>query len=104
MTTALRKPKSKYMPTYDYSEVNNWSMSEEEANAILDEASRRLEADDEKGYFEMVMKLPLPPNMALLMRDQKGKEALVAEGWNLADAEIVYGKDWLDNYMVDSDE
>ncbi len=39
--------------------------------------------------------------MALLMRDTMGKEALLAEGWNLADAEIVYGKDWLDKYMVD---
>ncbi len=76
-------------------------MSEEESNAILDEAGKRFEAGDEDGYFEMIRKLPLPPNMALLMRDQKGKETLVAEGWNLADAEIVYGKDWLDSYMVD---
>ncbi len=101
MTTTSRKPGSKYMPTYDYSQVNNWSMSKEESNAILNEATRRLQAGDEDGYFEEVKKLPLPPNMALRMRDEMGKEALLAEGCNLADAEIVYGKDWLDTYMVD---
>ncbi len=104
MTATKRKPRrniSKYTPTYDYSQVNNWSMSKEEATAILEEAARLFEAGDEEGHDRVAKKLPLLPNLALLMRDQMGKEALVAEGWNLADAEIVYGKDWLDNYMVD---
>jgi hypothetical protein len=99
-----RKPKkvyNKYVPTYDYSQVNNWSMSKEESNAILEEAGKLLDAGDEEGHDRLIKKLPLPPNMALLWRDQYGKEALLAEGCNLADAEIVYGKDWLDKYMVD---
>jgi hypothetical protein len=104
MTATSRKPRNKYnkyWPTYDYSQVNNWSMSKEESNAILHEASRLWEAGDKEGYFRVSKKLPLAPNLALMMRDDIGKEALLAEGWNLADAEIVYGKDWLDNYMVD---
>jgi hypothetical protein len=101
MTVTARRRGSKYMPTYDYSQVNNWSMSKEEANAILDEASNLLDAGDEDGYFRVTKKLPLAPNIALMMRDDMGKEALLAGGYNLADAEIVYDKDWLDKYMVD---
>ncbi len=101
MTATALRNYSKYAPNYDYSQVSNWSMSKEEADAILNEASRLWETGDEEGYYRELKKLPLAPNMALRMRDEEGKEALLAEGWNLADAEIVYGKDWLDNYMVD---
>jgi hypothetical protein len=101
MSATHQRPKKTYMPTYDYSQVDNWSMSKEEANAIMNEASRLLEAGDREGFHREVKKIPLPPNMALSMRDEKGKNALLVEGWNLADAEIVFGKDWLDNYMVD---
>ncbi len=100
-THKRRRNYSKYTPNYDYSQVDSWSMSKEEANAILDEAAKLWMAGDKEGYYRVSKRLPLPPNMALQMRDDKGKEALLAEGWNLADAEIVYGKDWLDNYMVD---
>lgn len=101
MTTALKRPRYKYTPTYDYSQCDQWSMSKEEAAAIFAEAHKCMERGDLDGYDKWAMKIPLPPNMALRMRDEKGKDALLAEGWNLADAEIVYGKDWLDNYMVD---
>lgn len=97
----MGKARSKYTPTYDYSECNNWSMSREEAAAIFVEANDCMERGDEDGYYAVIMKLPVPPNMALQMRDEMGKEKLLAAGYNLADAEIVYGKDWLDNYMVE---
>lgn len=92
---------TKYVPNYDYTQLNNWSMSKEESNAILEEATRLYEAGDREGYHRTIKKLPLAPNIALRMRDEIGKEALLAEGCNLADAEIVYGKNWLDEYMVD---
>lgn len=101
MSTTGRRSRSKYMPTYDYSQVDTWSMSGEEADVILNEFSRLVAAGDYEGAIKEAKKLPLAPNVALRWRDEVGKEALLAEGCNLADAEIVYGKDWLDNYMVD---
>ncbi len=95
------KKKSKYSPDYDYSKCCEWSMSKEESDAIFEEAAKLLDSGDEDGYFECVKKIPLAPNMALLMRDDMGKEALLESGFNLKDAEIVYGADWLDNYAID---
>lgn len=100
MTTATKK-RSKYTPTYDYSECHTWSMTKEEAAAIYAEANDCMEKGDEEGYDNLIAKLPLPPNMALRLRDEMGKEKLLASGFNLADAAIVYGEDWLDNYMID---
>ena len=104
MTAIGRKNRSKYTPTYNYSQCDNWSMSGEEADAILEEANSRLEAGDEDEFYMVAKKLPLPPNMALRMRDEIGKEEMLKSGFNFADAEIVFGKDWIDNYMVDEVE
>lgn len=92
---------TKYIPDYDYSQCDQWSMSKEEAAKIFAEANKCMDQDDEDGYYKWISKIPLPPNMALRLRDELGKEKLLASDYNLADAEIVYGKDWIDNYKVD---
>ena len=100
MTARKQKTRSRYTPTYDYTTLTGWSMTPEEMNAILDKASECDDNGDEEGYDRWIHKLPLVPNMALMMLDDMGKEALLAEGFNLADAEIAYGKDWLDTCRI----
>lgn len=102
MTTQPRY--MKYIPDYDYTEPELWSMSTEEKSKIFDEIRKCRAQGDEEGVYEWMKKLPLPPNIALQWRDEEGKEDLLASGANLADAEIAYGKDWLDNYMIDDGE
>lgn len=101
MSMTAKGNKSKYTPAYDYSQCGQWSMTKEEAAAIFAEANTRMEQGDEDGYYNLIKKLPLAPNMALRMRDEMGKDELLAAGYNLADADIVFGKDWLDNYKVE---
>lgn len=103
MSTTTKNKGLKYIPDYDYTQCHQWSMAKEESAKIFLEASKCLEKGDEDGYDEWINKLPLPPNMALRLRDEMGKEELLATGFNLADAEIVYGKDWIDNYRVDAE-
>lgn len=104
MSTAVKNKGRKYIPDYDYSQCDQWSMSKEEAAKIFAEANKYMQRGDMDGYFEWTMKIPLAPNIALRMRDEMGKEELLASGFNLADAEIVYGKDWIDSYKIDADE
>lgn len=93
---AKRRPRSRYTPTYDYSKANEWSMTKEESNAILDAATDCMERGDIEGYDRIIRKLPLVPNIALMKLDDMGKEKLLASGYNLKDADIVYGEGWMD--------
>jgi hypothetical protein len=102
MTTTVKEPYSKYAPSYDYTNPHGWSMTPEEKKELLEKAAECHEKGDYEGYEYWSMKLPLAPNIALQMRDDYGKEALIKEGYNLGDAEIAYGKDWLDNYKIES--
>lgn len=99
----FRRRESKYVPTYDLTR-GEWSMSQEEMRRIFDQAHPFAERGDWETYLAIIRKIPVTPNAALMARDDYGKEGLLALGWNLADAEIAYGKDWLDNYKVDDGE
>jgi hypothetical protein len=38
---------------------------------------------------------PLPPYLAKIAKEKIGVDFLINGGWNLAEAEAKYGKDWL---------
>jgi hypothetical protein len=38
---------------------------------------------------------PLPPYLAKIAKEKIGVDFLINSGWNLAEAEEKYGKDWL---------
>lgn len=99
----MQMRKSKYIPEYDYMN-GTWSMTDEEIGKIFEEAHSYAERGDWEGYQRVTQRLPATPNGALMARDELGKEGLLALGWNLADAEIAYGKNWLDEYKVGDDE
>lgn len=94
----LRKKRgpNKYSPTYDYRAIQ--SISNDEIEVIWKEADEFKIRGDKKGYSRTMRKLPMPPNLALLLRDALGKDEFLKCGFNLAEAEVAYGKDWLDEY------
>jgi hypothetical protein len=45
----------------------------------------------------MVLKktIPVPPFLAKVMKEMSGIDYILKEGWNMAEAEAAFGKDWL---------
>jgi hypothetical protein len=39
--------------------------------------------------------IPLPPYLAKFYKDHLGLDALLQSGWNLSEAAVEYGSDWL---------
>jgi hypothetical protein len=57
-------------------------------------------AASEEGRDEVSLKLmqdnfPLAPHLAKVAKEYFGKEYLLASGWDLSEAEVAYGSDWL---------
>ena len=54
---------------------------------------------EKQGKLEEAQKLersiPLPPYLAKWAKKRLGAEFLIKNGWNLSDAEVEYGSDWL---------
>lgn len=54
---------------------------------------------EKQGKFEEAKRIqrqiPLAPYLAKFLKDHLGTEALLQGGWNLTEAEVKYGSDWL---------
>lgn len=76
----------------------NSTMPWEETLALLDAADIELEKGNEDAAFALIQKVPLMPELALCFATQAGlgPEVLKTSGFNLADAERKYGRDWLE--------
>ena len=46
-------------------------------------------------YDRMMKQIPLPPYLAKFAKDYFGADCLIKTGWNLTEANIEYGSDWL---------
>ncbi len=97
-TTRMKYPT--YAATYDYTTDKGWSMPFKERDEIARRARQCRKAGDREGYDREMKKIPLEPNLAWMLRDQLGKREFLEEGYNLGDAEIAYGKNWVDEYRV----
>ncbi len=89
-----------YETTYDYTTDKGWSMKDAERIAITKRANKYEEAGDMEAYEQEMKKIPLAPNLAWMLRDLLGKKEFLEEGYNLKDAEIAYGKNWVDEFNV----
>jgi hypothetical protein len=72
-------------------------MTDEEVDAIMDEASKALDRGDEGSYFQILLKAPLDPGQADVLKQYKGIKGLIASGFNLSAAVDTYGEEWLYN-------
>jgi hypothetical protein len=46
-------------------------------------------------YERVFKQIPLPPYLAKFYKDHLGLDALKKTGWNLSEAEVEFGSDWL---------
>jgi hypothetical protein len=105
MNATAKQKTIPYVPDYDYTTEEGWSMTNAETDKILDRAAKYKEAGNEKASRQELKKIPLAPNLAWKLRDLLGKKDFLAEGYNLKDAEIAYGENWIDtHYVINNNE
>ena len=71
-------------------------MTHEEVNTLLAQAIRASEQGNYDKQKSLLQKLPLPAHLAKIAKDMWGKDFLKCSQWDLSEAEVLYGKNWLD--------
>jgi len=46
-------------------------------------------------YDRIIRQIPLPPYLAKIVKDRFGLAFLKKHGWNLSEAEVEYGSEWI---------
>lgn len=68
--------------------------------AEFEELGDRILAADERGdkaeVTRLLKSLPLDPDYAMAKKVLMGKERLLAQGWDLTEANMKFGEGWLD--------
>jgi hypothetical protein len=72
-------------------------MTMEEKTAIDMRCHVLREAGKEKEAMELAKTIPLSPALAQLWKKRFGADVLLKSGWNLAEAEAKFGRNWLSN-------
>jgi hypothetical protein len=71
------------------------TMTDEEKITTAYKASLLRRAGDEQGYERLTKTIPLPPYLAKIAKEKIGIDFLINGGWNLSEAEVEFGSDWL---------
>jgi hypothetical protein len=74
----------------------NATMTLHDKLQIIGKSAKLREAGKEEEAMKMAMSVPLSPWMAEWYKKYIGVEYLRTSGWNLSEAEAVYGSNWLD--------
>lgn len=53
-------------------------------------------ATDEEEKERLMMRIPLAPKLAMIAKEMYGKKALLADGYDLSEANEEFGDGWLD--------
>jgi hypothetical protein len=70
-------------------------MTLDEKLAVSNKAIALKKAGDRDGYERLMMTVPLPPYLAKVAKEKIGVDFLINGGWNLSEAEVAFGADWL---------
>jgi hypothetical protein len=70
-------------------------MTIEEKLDIAVKAAALGKAGDKEGSSRLIRSIPMPPYLAKIYKEKVGAEHLVNSGWNLSEAEVEFGFDWL---------
>jgi hypothetical protein len=70
-------------------------MTEREKADITVRAIALRQAGKEEEAFALSKTIPVPPFLATVMKEMSGVDYILKEGWNMAEAEAAFGKDWL---------
>ena len=71
------------------------TMTLDEKLAISCKAAALRQAGDREGYIRLMKTTPMPPYIAKVIKEKVGADFLIKEGWNLAEAEVEFGHNWL---------
>jgi hypothetical protein len=70
-------------------------MTQKEKLAIIVQSVELRKAGKEEEAMALSKTRPIPAFLAKIMKEKVGVSYLVNSGWNLAEAEAAYGKNWL---------
>jgi hypothetical protein len=70
-------------------------MSLDEKLDIACRSAALRQAGDEEGALRLMKTAPIPSYIAKVIKEKVGADFLIKEGWNLAEAEAEFGRDWL---------
>lgn len=70
-------------------------VSDEECDAIMDEAMAVLETEGQDACYLTLKKMPLMPCLADDLKRSIGIQGMIEEGINLSKAVEAYGEEWL---------
>ena len=71
------------------------TMTLDEKLAIACKAAALSDAGDKEGASRLIRTSPLPPYIAKVIKEKVGVDYLLKSGWNLSEAEVEFGSDWL---------
>jgi hypothetical protein len=71
-------------------------MTKEEKRQIMDKVLDAFEAGDKEEQERLLSLLPVPPGMAMEIKETLGADALRRMNRNYSEVEAVYGPNWLD--------
>ena len=74
---------------------NKKLMTEHEKADIVMESIKIQETGDKEKAMELRRTIPMSPWLAKFIKDKLGASFLIDNGYNLAEAEVEYGSDWL---------
>lgn len=70
-------------------------MTEKEKASITVKAFALMDEGKEDEGMALLKTTPMPPFLAKIMKEKVGADYLTNSGWNMAEAEAVFGQDWL---------
>lgn len=68
----------------------------EETLTIIEQSQAARAAGNYEEGMRIAKRLPIAPHLAKAAKEIWGKKFLVEGGYDLSEAEVAYGKDWLD--------
>jgi hypothetical protein len=71
------------------------TMTLDEKLVILNKSVALKKSGDLEGADRLVKLVPMPPYLAKVMKEKVGVDYLINGGWNLSEAEVEFGIDWL---------
>jgi len=71
------------------------TMTLDEKLAISMKACALRQAGDREGFHRVIKTAPMPPYLAKVYKEKLGLKALLESGFNLSEAEVEFGSDWL---------
>ena len=70
-------------------------LSHEQRLSIVEASLAATKRGDHEEAHRQIIKLPMPPHLAMAYKNTFGVEELLLSDYDLSEAEKVYGKNWL---------